>query len=336
MKIRIASIIGILILLLSGCESEQREHETFATLTLTVEKEAPKRSIAPADEDNINISYYVLEGSGPHGSKLGPLESNNHQFIVEHIPTGVWSFSATAYNSSSNPLSYGVLSSCYLSSASANSVEIVLDQYVGKGSLRVELEWESASLFGLSKLCYTLLEKESVIKQECVENISMSEESYLIEIEELAAGFYSLLVSFSCDGETLGGFIESVRIVDGACSSAQRTLAIEKVAEENHITIVDTTATPIEGVITCDFEASPLTLTYTPTLPIGIDEEDLTLQWYCDGLPLTSENGYTLEIPNRLGGTYRYDVVVSLDKSGSVGSAHYLLITEVIPSIVEE
>jgi hypothetical protein len=62
--------------------------------------------------------------------------------------------------------------------------------------------------------------------------------------------------------------------------------------------------------------------------------EDLTIQWYCDGVPIDGATQPVYSITEVLGGTYRYDVIASLPESGSVGSCGVEISVEVTPQQV--
>ena len=93
---------------------------------------------------------------------------------------------------------------------------------------------------------------------------------------------------------------------------------------EVSLSITDNTAAPVRGNITVPTSLvvggqAELTFTLEPDQDVSI--ADLTMQWYCEGLIISGATSASYTIDSLKGGSYRYDIVVSLPESGSVGSA---------------
>ncbi len=133
MKPRLVFIL--LIALLCSCTQESGT----GTLRILLHSTSSK-TIAP-DESVNRITKYTVRGSGP-GGKNFTMDSTSSSVVLEGMPLGSWSLSATACSSKGRELARGSTSVNF--SADQETVTLILDAVTGKGSMQIRFEWDSA------------------------------------------------------------------------------------------------------------------------------------------------------------------------------------------------
>lgn len=331
----IATVAAACILLaLTGCDTDSTAASREIIVTLQDRSAHGARNIDPVGNDAAKPATYSLSGTGPDSFSLEDISGTT--FTLQSLPVGQWSFEAKAYNLDGVALSRGTLDT--LITASTNSLSIELDEMIGSGSLSVTCTWDPDQLYAAGDITFGLYDGAVIAAQQTVP-VQLDTSEAVFAATDLPSGFYTLVVTLSCGNEPVAGFIETVRIIENVESAATRPLTIGVVANDNRFSVIDKTGTPVEGTISIDplevSAGSPATLTFTATeLPVGVTADQLRYQWYEEGVLLENETAASHTIPSVAEGTIRYDVVVSLEAIGTLGSAGVLVSTPVVPSIV--
>lgn len=340
MNSRHARIIATLVLITmvaSGCVQEPSVTETGRlTITLLTDEMTTQRNIDPDGTQPLDMTSYTISGSGPLKQKLETITSSSKTVRIGDLILGNWNFIATGYNSLGKAIAQGAVEGHI--TGNDNVVTITLDDCVGEGSLDLTCTWNPEQTKTDSTISMELIDADGfqvpalTIERDFIEGMAR------LHGDGIPAGFYTAIVNLKTNGELVGGFVETVRIIDGTESRGQRELQIGRVVESVDISIIDNTAAPVGGTIV----VSPSTLDsgMEATLSFFLDEgqdvaiEDLTMQWYCDGVAIANATSATYTTGMLQGGSCRYDIVVSLPLSGSVGSAGVLIEVPVTPHIL--
>lgn len=335
--VRIIATLVLITAVTSGCVQEPSLTETGRlTITLLTDEMATQRNIDPEGSQPLDMTSYTISGSGPLGQILETITSSSKTVTIGDLNLGDWTFLATGYNSSGKAIAQGTVEGHI--TGNDNVVTIMLDDCVGEGSLDLACTWNPQQTKTDSTISMELIDAEGsqvpglTIERDFIEGTAR------LHGEGIPSGFYTAIVNLKTNGELVGGFVETVRIIENTESSAQRVLQIGRVVESVNISIIDNTSAPVEGTIVVT--PSPLESGMEATLAFLLDEgqnatiEDLTMQWYCDGVAIVHATSETYTTGILQGGSCRYDIVVSLPLSGSVGSAGVLIEIPVTPHIL--
>jgi len=336
----VASILVVIVL--ASCDQESPQLKTGSlSVSIRTEKEIASRNLASGDSDPIEITSYSIRGSGPNGNSFSNLASTQKTMIINNLLWGDWTITATGYNDLGNPVAEGVVETRITSGE--NQVTVDLTTALGSGSLDFTCSWEPSQV-GASpilelSLYHTNGDLCTAYTTTVSEVISESGTAHWV-LDEIPAGAYKLVVKMHDEDVLLAGLVESIRIYDSSTVSASPTLNVNKLASGIDFSIIDNTAKLIQGSIEMSFvgedevaqESDVVTLTYIPQLPVGIQVEDLHIQWYKDGRTLEDAQTLSLDV-TATGGTYRYDVLVSETTYGHAGSAEFTLTVHVEPTI---
>lgn len=324
--------LSILILLFFAFSCEQTSTNLAKNIVVSFDtaKALASRTISPIDPTYLDIEYFVFEGYGPLNSSFSEIIYSNG-CTLEALNIGKWHFEVTSYNSKDRALSKGFLVSTI--KKDTNSVTLVLDSLVGKGSINLQLSFNSDQIYGNPYIKYLLKDTNFNVVDSYIDQIEENQSTSSVIFDDIDSNSYILEATLVCDDQVVSALVESVRVIDNESSIATRELVIGQLASESIISVINNTSTPITGYIT--LAPLPTKLNEEATLTFNLDEssplnsENLNYQWYCDGLILEDSNSNIYTIESLQGGTCRYDVVVSLEQLGSVGSATILVTTPV-------
>lgn len=329
-------VVLIIIGLGTACEQENTGYASLR-IVLVTETEQVDRNIAPGGEEPLQLVKYSIQGVGPNNIQLDALESIEESFIIGNLTLGHWSFTAVGYNKNDIPVAQGNVETVIESDM--NHIEIVLDSMVGSGSFSLTCNWDPAYTAPGSTIQMRLTDYAGNTVSETSMEHHMDEGQATLSGSGISAGYYTVSVQLTSAGETIGGFVETVRIIDSTLTQAERTLDLGKVLDSVGFTIVDNIAAPVDGTLTVSpsvvTAGSSATLSFSPYFGDNPVPSGLNMQWYVDGTLIPGATESTYEIGMVPGGTTRYDIVVSLPESGSVGSQGIELHAEVEPSIIQ-
>jgi hypothetical protein len=330
-------IVAIALMVVAGCDQNTGvPHTGSLTIALQTDRSGMSRNIDPSGTDPLVISSFTLSGTGPENQTLGTVTTSDTTITLDNLLLGDWTFTATAYNTDGVALVQGTVNTHVTDTD--HTVEISLEGTMGLGSFSLVCDWNVAQTSEFTTIDMKLIDGSG----NEVAGLTTAEDyvngSATLTGTNIPAGFYTAIATLKTKEELIGGFAESVRIIDGTLSSASRTIDIGHMVDGATITIVDNTTAPVEGTIAVTpatlAVGDPATLTYTLDAGQDVVMEDLTIQWYCDGVPIDGATQPVYSITEVLGGTYRYDVIASLPESGSVGSCGVEISVEVTPQQV--
>jgi hypothetical protein len=290
-------------------------------------------AFVPDGEDSLAIESYKISGSGPKGSLFTETTVENSEVKIEALKVGYWTFNATGYNGQGRPIASGE-TTLYLSKKST-SATLTLDQEVGTGSILLTYLWEATQTNAQSTVNFRLLDSSDKEVTGITPTINF-EDGEATFSGNVAAGFYTVMVSIESGEEIVGGLVESLRVIDQTLSEATRTIEIGKLVDLGVITIVDGTVPPFDGEVTLSPTTYDLGDSLTLTLTASEGLSSYSLQWYCEGVPLEGETNSTLVLNSLKGGAIRYDVVISLAPHGAIGSCGILVAIPLTPTLVSQ
>lgn len=331
MKPRLVFIMAVCLLLcltfsaLVSC-SQEAGTGTMRILLHSNDGKTPK-TIAP-DESVNRITRYTVRGSGP-GGKSFTMDSTSSSVILEGMPLGNWSLSATAYSSKGRELARGSTNASLTSDQ--EPVTVILDPVAGKGSMQIRFEWDSgltgvslkASLLaaagasggsdsgtGSGTGSNTLVRQQTFSPQSGVSYCSWT-------VSELDEGSYILSAELMCNSVRTGGAAEAVVIVSGEKTSGTVSLASDGTGNSG-------TSAKLSGL--ADLMASGESHTVT-VVPEGYyaASSAYTVTWYLDGVQISlpaalkAEGNSITIVPET--GSHTLSAVITDPATGGVTSA---------------
>ena len=316
-------LVCLMALLSIACKEETPVDTSSLHLVLEAEAFSNTRCLSPA-QGEFAIASYHISGTGPNNRTFA-LDVQEQELTINHLAIGTWHLHAQARNKDGVPLVEGDMET-FLSKVTT-SATINMNALVGTGTLDVGLTWDSKQVASNAYLETTLLDQGGNPVSLTVPPLKPETGNAQITTS-LASGSYLLQLRLFSQGVLVSGATEAVRILDGTTSSGTLSLVIGDLSTSFMISLINDTMLPIEGTITAS-PAEPVagetvTLTFTPTnLESGMAVNDLTIDWYCEGVSVQQDSRTLATIPQA--GTHRYDVVVRHSRLGSLGSATLLV-----------
>jgi len=313
--------IAALALVLTGCQEANNEAiGAGASLHLRLTSSRfSHRALIPSAEE-LAIDHFSIVAHGPQGNEV-ELTSENDEVVIGNLLIGWWTIEAAAYNSDDVALASGSVRT--LLSKKTTTANLELTDLVGSGTLSLCLTWDPEQVDDDVSLAVTLRDQDMKSVDLVVPALDTEAGSVTLT-KELPAGSYLLTLRLSSQGVVVSGATAALRIIDTVTSSDTIDLVIGDLSTEYTLTVINMTGLPIQGSVACDPEkpkaGQQVTLIYTPeNLPDGVTAEDLTINWYCEGVLLEGEttNSY---VSKPAAGTHRYDVIVNHPTLGSLGS----------------
>ncbi len=323
MKIKGFTIIAItaLILALAGCQEANNEAiEQAASLHLRLTSSRfSHRALIPSAEA-LTIDHFDIVACGPQEARV-ELTATNENVVIGNLLIGWWDIQATAYNSNDVALASGSVRT--LLSSKTTTANLELTDLVGEGTLSLSVPWDPDQVADDVALSVTLQDQEMEDVELDAPTLNKVAGTATIT-KELPAGSYLLTIRLSSQGVVVSGATAAFRIIDTVTSDDTIDLVIGDLSTEYTLKVVNKTGLPIQGLVDCDpvepKAGEEVTMTYTPdNLPLGVELDDLSIHWYCEGVLLeeVTTNTYTT---TPAAGTHRYDVIVNHPTLGSLGS----------------
>ena len=319
-----ALVIAVLILALS-CRNSGDEIRT--RLEIHIEQEA-SRTIMPS-QTLMETRKYSVSGTGPDNASFGPLLSTDSELSVSDLVPGVWNITAVALNAENNVLASGS-GRCEIASGT-NRATIVLDKITGTGTLELDFRWNrDISDDDRIRISISLEDSEGNV-------VSRNKDALTSELQtsvvfSLDAGSHVLGVQVSDSKGNLGvGATDAVRIVSNTRSTGVVELQSSRpvIHSGTEFVLENAVGKPMNFYIDY-YPKSPakgqkvtLRACYS-SLPDDIDADDLSLQWYRDGVLQPSADGFNYTITSEQG-VHRYDVIVRSRKEGTMCGASLTL-----------
>lgn len=258
-------ICAAIMLVLAGCTNESTP-VSRGTLRISIND-----TIAKGIDSNIsmNAAYYVING------ECGFLNSINNvriepgqKKIIDSISTGMWTFSAIAYNSNGNIIGRSDSTKIQVLPSRTTEAHLNIYEESGNGTFTVNLNVEDF-LNSYTLHIYKLVNGKITAIGEEIPFAKISEK--LVASTTLENGFYAFTISSSNTELTLPP-IETVRIVAGDSVSA--TYEITDTGSFSITMGDDIVETPS---VTISFEDGVATATVS-----GMNMMDLVYTWYAD------------------------------------------------------
>lgn len=300
------------ILITSACE----EKPNTTTMRLILSSPSSAREVIKPVGQGLAITSYAISGTGPNGNTFS-ITTNNAQVDINGLVIGTWTIDVVALNQQGTALATG--SKTHHLTTAANVVEILVDTLVGTGSVSLGFSWAEPSFADVSLKIF--LQAQGGEQQEITSGISVNPSAATALFEKnLAAGSYQLLYELYSGSTKIAGGIETLRIIDGALTSAEIPIIVDKeTPEATGLTIASTITVPvkgsIEGLASSVLPNTPLSATFV--YQEGGGSSDLDIYWYLDGEqiaigPSVGFSTYT--------GAHRLDAVAGTELLGSIGS----------------
>ena len=315
----------LIFLLTMSCRNSVEGGRT--RLSIHIEQDS-SRTIMPS-QTLMETRKFSVSGNGPDGSSFGPLLSTDSELSVSDLVPGIWTITAKALNAENNELASGN-SQCSIS-AGANEATIVLDTIAGNGTLELDFRWND-DISDDEQLRISISIESSdgtVIARNRDVITSLGQDSVVLTLN---AGCHVLSVQVSDSHGKLGvGATDAVRIVSNTRSSGVVELQTSKpvIHSGTTISIENAIGNPMNFYIDY-YPKSPskgqkVTLkACSSSIPDDIDAEDLSFQWYKDGVLLRNADGFNYAITAEQG-VHRYDVIVNSRKEGTMCGASLTL-----------
>lgn len=288
------------------------------------------RTIAPEDAVINTVSYrFTFKNSTTELVKTLSVSDDDTYEITGILP-GLYTVTVDALNSNSEILASASTNYRFLSGL--NSYAITLENLIGKGSLAVDFSWDKELFIDnegvpITPTLAVVLKNQSNVSVTLAEDalsVDASKGTATLSAENLPAGSYLLIVQLKNGSSLVSGTVEAIRIADNTTSSGSLRLEGKKLLKVEGFAVTDLTAAPIKATITPNniFQeddepiGATFTLTFT-TLPKGITEDDITIEWYTGEYFAGRGKSPSLQ-PD--GGTTRITAVYKCSKLGSMGS----------------
>ena len=316
---------ALIVLLAMSCRNSVEGGRT--RLSIHIEQES-SRTIMPS-QTLMEVRKYSVSGTGPDGSSFGPLLSTDSELSVTDLVPGLWTITAKALNAENNELASGI-GRCNIS-AGTNEATIVLDTIAGNGTLELDFRWNDDISEDEQLRISIVIEASDGTIVSRNRDVSTSEHQTSVVLA-LKAGCHVLSVQVSDSHGKLGvGATDAVRIVSNTRSTGVVELQTSKpvIHSGTTISIENTVGNPMNFYIDY-FPKSPskgqkVTLkACSSSLPDDIDAEDLSFQWYKDGVQLRNAAGFNYAVTAEQG-VHRYDVIVNSRKEGTMCGASLTL-----------
>lgn len=315
----------LIVLLAMSCRNSVEESRT--RLCIHIEQESSK-TIMPS-ETLMETRKYSVSGTGPDGASFGPLLSTDSELSVTDLVPGIWTITAKALNAENNELASG--SGRYNISAGANEATIVLDTIAGNGTLELGFRWnDDISDDNQLRISITIEASDGTVVSRNRDVFTSDGQASVVLA--LKAGCHVLSVQVSDSHGKLGvGATDAVRIVSNTRSTGVVELQASKpvIHSGTAIAIENAIGNPMNFYIDY-YPKSPskgqkVTLkACSSSLPEDIDAEDLSFQWYKDGVILRNADGFNYAVTAEQG-VHRYDVIVNSRKEGTMCGASLTL-----------
>ena len=325
-RIAISAVCFALIIMLAvSCRNSAEGGRT--SLSIHIRQES-SRTIMPS-QALMEVRKYSVSGTGPDGSSFGPILSADNELSVSDLIPGVWFVTATALNAENNELASGS-GQCTIS-AGSNDATIVLDTIAGNGTLELDFRWNEDISEDDQLRISIFIEGSDGTAVSRNRDVFTSERQASVVLT-LKAGCHVLSVQVSDSHGKLGvGATDAVRIVSNTRSTGVVELQTSKpvIHSGTVISIENAVGRPMNFYIDY-YPKSPskgqrvtLRACYS-SLEDDIEPEDLSFQWYKDGVLQRDADGYSYTITSEQG-VHRYDVIVRSRKEGTMCGASLTL-----------
>lgn len=299
--------------MLASCQEAQK------TADLTVTLDENSRTLSSKNTD-FDVTNYLVECASHGGGDPITMTTSRTSFVIQGLPVGTYTISATGRNDSGQSIVKGS-TNFNLTTSNRNAV-IVLKELIGEGGLNIKFTWDS-SLASDAVVKVSLEPADGQTIETVTQTLESVDGSATFTQSGLPSGSYILTAGLYSGSTMLAGSVEAVRISNNDTVEGTISLSLDSVdtSQTGKITLENMAGIPVECSIVGFEEGTTVQAQVEKTITFsasGLDEEELTVIWYLDGVKIGS--GLEIDIIPEPG-VHRLDVVASTDKLGSSGSA---------------
>jgi len=295
-----------------------------------------EKSVSPSATELTIASYHVM-ASGPAVSQPLDITATTSPVSLGKIAIGTWVINVEAKNSVGNILATGTKTQLF--SPKTTSASLSLETLPGTGRINLDFTWPTDQVSSDAYLTFSLSNQNGDSVAIEAAEMSRGSNGKASLNKALPAGSYVLSVQLYSDTVAVAGSTIAIRIIENTTSKASVAMVIGDMSNQFSLTVTNNTSLPVQGDITCSpanpTVSTPFTLTFAPTnlAQAGLAEANLTYKWYCEGVVIAGATTKTLTVSKPLPGGHRYDLIISSNKLGSVGSVSMLVSVPVSSSI---
>lgn len=311
------SVLAFIMFSLTSCEEMQGSTNLRLRFTTSGLERSIGREVISPDGQSLAITGYVVSGSGPNDNTFS-VSTASSQVDINGLVIGTWEITVTGTNQQGTAIATGSVT--HHLTTSDNTVEVVLDEFIGSGHVNIGFSWSDPDFpaIGLELRLKPQFGTDQIITEGKTVNAANASARYQAT---LPTGSYDLSFTLSSAGTRIAGGVVAIRILDGFTSAKEISIVVDKqTPEATGLLISSDIAEPVEGVIE-GFE-DPILPNQQVTAMFRHDSGGgagtLTVDWYLDGVLLGSGN--TIDFLTH-SGSHRLDAMARTTCLGSVGSA---------------
>ena len=290
-----------LLMMLSSCAEE-----VAGTGTMTIMLYQNKDKTLAPDQSVETITKYIVRGTGP-GGKTFTKNSTSSTVVMDGLPLGNWTLSASAYSSKSKELASGTASVNF--KAEQESFSLGLDRIRGSGSVQIRIEWDSS----LKDVKLEVSMWDSSTQKVCESSLTPTQGSGYTTwtSPQVPDGSYSVRISLYSASSLVCGTEEAVKIV-----ADERTTGNLYLTSDSNWDTGKTTFR-LEGLSEIMASAQEHSVNLIPQSNIP-DLSDYVITWRLDSVLLDSTGTTVTFTPNT--GTHVLSAVINRISDGSIQS----------------
>ena len=320
MKRHILSIVSVFLLIilsLTSCEEMQGSTNLRLRFSTAGLERSTSREVISPEGQSLAITGFVVSGSGPNDNTFS-VSTASTQVDINGLVIGTWDITVTGTNQQGTAIATG--SASHHLTTNDNTVEVVLDQFIGSGFVNIGFSWGDPDFPDID--LELRLKPQDGVEQIITEGKIIHPTTASARYQAtLPSGSYDLSFSLTSSGNRIAGGVFAIRVLDGYTSAKEITIIVDKqTPEATGLLITNGIAEPIEGSIQ-GISGSILPHQQVTALfqhSSGGGPGPITVDWYLDGVSLGSGNSIDF---STYSGSHRLDAVARTSSLGSVGSA---------------
>jgi hypothetical protein len=300
-----AHLVGVVLLLLvlSGCDTLLHQ-ETAGSLQLSITgTQDEARSIGP--DTSVDVDHYVISGISDAGETFQQT-STEAQVMVYGLSAGYWDVTVDAYNVDDVHL-YTGQQRVLVEGGQAVPVAMDLVPVPGDGTLTIGMSWPTGSVQS------PVVEASLVPSQGSSVPLSftVSGDSASFSSDQIASGYYTLVLKLKENDVLVAGAVELVQIVGGRTTQAD--FSFTDVNAPGSLQIGVEVAPEFSESLTVSITGGAVTSPYGTSVTLDGSVSGTTsntvFTWYVNGEAVDTDVAQTI-ISGDTPGYYRVDLIV--------------------------
>jgi hypothetical protein len=306
----------------SGGETDAETGELLVTINSSgVKTLAPPISMTPAG--------YNVSGSDGNGGSFDE-NTDASSVTIPNLSFGTWTVTVDALNDNGTIIGRGQ-NQVAVDSGQTSSVNVVVAEIDGSGTLELSLLWPAADTQNPSVLASLIPPAGSEISLTCT---IPTAGNAVCTHTDIPKGFYTLELQLLDNGIAVAGIAEIVRIVKDQTTSGQFEFTeINAPGGGVAMEVTPEIHDPIEVTLSGQVDTLEEGSTMTVTASVPPDTGTVGYTWYINGLSKATGASYTVGA-DLTEGTYRLDVTAMTTDGSRAGSATHTF--QVIPASVTQ